>query len=70
MTELENSYDASIVAVGVGNGAVLSELNTVDNTGGAEIVTNTDDLTTALIDGFQYDFTADDTATLTVTVVG
>jgi hypothetical protein len=45
-------------------------LNTVDNTGGAEIVTNTDDLTTALIDGFQYDFTADDTATLTVTVVG
>ena len=70
VTELENSYDASIVAVGVGNGAVLSELNTVDNTGGAEIVTNTDDLTTALIDGFQYDFTADDTATLTVTVVG
>ena len=70
VAQLENSFDASIVAIGVGDNAVLSELNTVDNTGGAEIVNNTDDLTAALIEGFQYDFTADDTATLTVTVVG
>ena len=70
VAQLEASYDASIVAIGVGANAVLEELNTVDNTGGAEIVTSTDALTAALIEGVTYDASVDDTATLHVTVTG
>ena len=67
---LEANYDASIVAVGVGENAVLDQLNTIDNTGGAEIVTSTDALTAALIEADVLDDSADDSATLTVTVTG
>ena len=49
VAELENRFDAAVNAVGVGTGAVLDQLNIVDNTGGAEIVTTSDDLTAALV---------------------
>ena len=70
VSALENNYDASLIAVGVGNNADLGQLNQIDNTGGAEIVTTTDALTTSLIDGLTQVVDISDTATLTVTVLG
>lgn len=46
---LKNDFDARINAVGVGAGAVLTQLNQIDNTGGAQIVTTAGDLTAAPI---------------------
>ena len=37
------------VAIGVGTGSQLASLNLIDNTGGAEIVTSTDQLTASLL---------------------
>ncbi|MEO1491120.1 MAG: tandem-95 repeat protein [Pseudomonadota bacterium] len=45
---LENTFNASVIGVGVGNGTSLAQLNLVDNTDGAEIVNTTDSLDEAL----------------------
>ena len=70
VASLESNYDAQMIAVGVGNNADLGQLNQIDNTGGAEIVTTTDALTASLIDGLVQTVDITDTATVTVTVVG
>lgn len=47
---LEDEFGASIVAVGVGNGSSLAQLDQIDNTGGAEIVTSPEALQDELFD--------------------
>ncbi len=67
---LASDYNTKNVAVGVGSNAVLEQLNDIDNTDGAEIVTTTDGLTAALLEGFEYSDPATDTATVTITITG
>ncbi|OAN75480.1 hypothetical protein A8B78_15805 [Jannaschia sp. EhC01] len=38
--ELENEFGADITAIGIGSGAVLNQLNRIDNTGGASQITD------------------------------
>ncbi|UWQ94073.1 Hint domain-containing protein [Rhodobacteraceae bacterium M385] len=40
VSELENEFDADITAIGIGSGAVLTQLNALDNTGGADKITD------------------------------
>ncbi|MEM9059907.1 MAG: Ig-like domain-containing protein [Pseudomonadota bacterium] len=68
--ELASRFGAELNAVGVGTGAVLEQLNVIDNTGGAEIVTTTDALTAALVDTAPVIPGDQDTATITVTING
>ena len=70
VASLDADYGAQMIAVGVGNNADLGQLNQIDNTGGAEIVTTTDALTASLIDGLTQTIDITDTATVTVTVQG
>ncbi|QPH54862.1 Ig-like domain-containing protein [Pontivivens ytuae] len=67
---LSSDYNTKNVAVGVGSNAVLEQLNDIDNTDGAEIVTTTDGLTAALLEGFEFSDPATDTATVTITITG
>lgn len=68
---MENNYDTSFVAVGVGRGASLSQLASIDNTGGAEIVTSSDALKASLLDSITIDdFKVSNTATVSVTIEG
>ncbi|MEM7210671.1 MAG: Ig-like domain-containing protein [Pseudomonadota bacterium] len=69
-TEMATRFGAELNAVGVGSGAVLDQLNQIDNTGGAEIVTTTDGLTAALVDQAPEIPGDQDTATITVTITG
>ncbi|MEL7470866.1 MAG: Ig-like domain-containing protein [Pseudomonadota bacterium] len=68
--ELANRFGAELNAVGVGTAAVLDQLNVIDNTGGAEIVTTSDELTAALVDNAPVIPGDQDTATITVTING
>ena len=68
--ELASRFGAEMNAVGVGTGSSLEQLNIIDNTGGAEIVTTTDDLTAALIADAPEIPGDQDTATITVTING
>ncbi len=70
MATLTDTYDAKAIAVGVGNNADLDELNMIDNTGGAHIVTTTDALTAELSEALTEVVDITDTATVTVTVEG
>ena len=71
VSSMINRYDASFVAVGVGQGASLSQLATIDNTDGAEIVTSSDALKSSLLSGIKIDdFKVSNTATVSVTVTG
>lgn len=40
VNELENEFDADITAIGIGAGAVLTQLEALDNTGGASQITD------------------------------
>lgn len=40
VNELENEFDADITAIGIGSGAVLTQLEALDNTGGASQITD------------------------------
>lgn len=40
VNELENEFDADITAIGIGSGAVLTQLERLDNTGGASQITD------------------------------
>jgi len=40
LTLLEDNFNASVTAIGVGSGSSLTDLNAIDNTGGAERVTD------------------------------
>ncbi|GAB5445951.1 Hint domain-containing protein [Gymnodinialimonas sp.] len=40
VNELENEFDADITAIGIGEGAVLTQLNAIDNTDGATKITD------------------------------
>lgn len=44
VTELETLYNATVTAIGVGSNSSLSDLNVIDNTGGAERVDDLADL--------------------------
>ena len=68
--ELATRFGAELNAVGVGSGAVLDQLNLIDNTDGAEIVTTSDALTAALVDQAPELPGDQDTATITVTING
>lgn len=71
VSSMVNRYDASFVAVGVGRGASLSQLATIDNTDGAEIVTSSDALKSSLLSGVNIDdFKVSNTATVSVKVTG
>jgi VCBS repeat-containing protein len=67
---LENDYAVQSVAIGLGSGASLGQLNRIDNTDGAEIVLSTDALSTEVLEGFEDTVSLSDTGTVTVTVVG
>ncbi|MEM9220259.1 MAG: Ig-like domain-containing protein [Cyanobacteria bacterium P01_F01_bin.150] len=71
ISSMVSNYNASFVAIGVGQGASLSQLATIDNTNGAEIVTSSDALTSSLLSGVKIDdFKTSNTATVSVTVQG
>ena len=52
VADLETLYNARIQAVGIGNGASLSQLNQMDNTGGAQLVNTLPLLSAELQDPF------------------
>jgi len=53
VTTLNSVFETQIAAIGIGGDARLDRLDQIDNTGGAERVTSTDELNAALVGTFQ-----------------
>lgn len=68
VARIANNYDADIYAIGVGANSDLDYLNDIDNTGGAEQVLDSNELTVLLEELVVLPQT--DTATITVTING
>ena len=69
-SELETRFGAELNAVGVGSDANPDQLNQIDSSGTAQIVTTSDELTAALIEDGPTLPGALETATLTIKVTG